>query len=832
MSSTKVITTDNICVSVPGNVDKKPILEKMYYNSKGDDIGSTVENTPLFRVVIKYKSIETHTASITIFDFDKNQLEQNSTYFKSLDHKLDYVVVDLEHAYGEISRDDLQLLFDIGMKTHEFLTEPILDKLDINMSLCNTANITETNINTTSMLFNLDMVERMLKLNKYFGFSHFETAIQTDFFRYALILKHALLTKYTELFGISVVIKGSIKSINREKILADMDNYRSSIIIAHCMKNIFRLYKIATILGGLYPQVVISWMQNIQSNGNQYNHLQSDYFDIPQNICTIEQVTLDNEISILDQYLMYKSLLVTQQFFNLYDHIDKLLYETPNLADMFYTQPNQTLHRKHEMVVSLGLFKARFSAKTSGWFNDFDWTNAIISGGFVYGLLDADNMSLIGSSDIDIYVYGENTRIIHENMKRVLKFFADRCRLLDHYYIRRASVITMIIDNFNFDIQIIPVVAKSPEDIVSKFDFSYIKSFYDGTKVMTCLDALTSMKYKVAFYDRTTENKHNLHARIYKTIKKGFNIHNSDVFNDINPTQILSNNDYEMENRKSRIIQGCFKNVDSNDMGWLIKTLYKTDHVYVALQDVISACEESTDKIHNYLNDYAKSQSSHPNKCVKKDSKIQNSLNNYINSPSRHPNELVKKDSKIQNSLNNYINSPSRHSNKMLKMLSEIDDFSSCKLVARQPCHNIIMYDIVSDTFNVSQRYIITDFTIMKCSNNTILLKPSEQMMQQLVKLYCFSRTHNAEKNGLDSLTFMKSVNGIQCLRLDCTGYMKRNNITNMPTFINELYGEEQKVNKCIVNVYNWVLKQIHNRKNPYNAGIKMVVDFFAFTDI
>lgn len=121
--------------------------------------------------------------------------------------------------------------------------------------------------------------------------------------------------------------------------------------------------------------------------------------------------------------------------------------------------------------------------------------------------------------DLDIFVYGEYAgnkfRLIHDFITTIHKKYEIRVQV-------DRSLINVYIKNIPRIIQFVFTNEKSSNDIISKFDFSYLMMYYENKKLWMnelCKQALitkTSVWCKASSF--------NYGKRIYKTINKGYKI--------------------------------------------------------------------------------------------------------------------------------------------------------------------------------------------------------------------------------------------------------------------------------------------------------------------
>lgn len=188
-----------------------------------------------------------------------------------------------------------------------------------------------------------------------------------------------------------------------------------------------------------------------------------------------------------------KNKLAINEFVDLYDYYDLMFYETHKFH--CYKPINSLKFKNDNMIVDYETFKLRFNEHTNSIFDDFDWSNVIMCGGFLYAILDKTKNSFLQSTDIDLFVYGDN---VIKKIKYILEYFQSNNKEI--YYIVNQNVITIIHPQVKYVIQIIPQESKLPQDIIFDFDLSYVKMYFDGKNIITNIEGLVSMKYNLAIY--------------------------------------------------------------------------------------------------------------------------------------------------------------------------------------------------------------------------------------------------------------------------------------------------------------------------------------------
>lgn len=206
------------------------------------------------------------------------------------------------------------------------------------------------------------------------------------------------------------------------------------------------------------------------------------------------------------------------QIFELYNYEQILLYSPSNCETYYYPT---TQSPKYDQLSLKSDFHQRFATETNNMFTNMNWSNVIIAGGFIFGLVNNINNSIIQSTDIDMYIYGEDTTT---TKNYILQYFSQ----YDPYYVISKNLITIIIPTMKYDIQLIIMNDTNPTKIIHDFDISYVKLYYDGHTVYSALDCMHALKYQVAIFNKV---KINIDKRITKTLMKGLKIEINDEIN-------------------------------------------------------------------------------------------------------------------------------------------------------------------------------------------------------------------------------------------------------------------------------------------------------------
>lgn len=206
-------------------------------------------------------------------------------------------------------------------------------------------------------------------------------------------------------------------------------------------------------------------------------------------------------------------------------------------------------------------------------FPDFDWHNVILAGGYLYGMIDNIHESILPGSDIDLFVYGADPEIIKGKTEYILSYFSKH----NSYYVVNGSVITLIIPDLPYDIQIVSYNCPDPLSVMKKIDYNYVKMFFDGVNIFCTFNCLMAIKYKIAIYENISNAKLD-DTRLYKTIIKGLRLmYDSDVQSEshIDLCKLHNNTEIEFALNKSICIRKLLPVVNRYEITHLIKAYYK-----------------------------------------------------------------------------------------------------------------------------------------------------------------------------------------------------------------------------------------------------------------
>lgn len=201
---------------------------------------------------------------------------------------------------------------------------------------------------------------------------------------------------------------------------------------------------------------------------------------------------------------------VTTSPFDLKCSLDSGLVLT---ADPKYKKDDKTTCSKPE-------FYSRIYSEFIQYFDDMDWKNVLMAGGFVSALMEKNyDQQLYENSDIDLFVYGDiNT--IRKRMKEMCKYFSDKLGKVFMYGFKNVVVVNILSTKYKRPIQLIALGEKNPMRVLESFDLTHCQVGFNGTDVLHTSDYIKSQKSHIT---RITTTSIQLY-RIIKAYKRGYSV--------------------------------------------------------------------------------------------------------------------------------------------------------------------------------------------------------------------------------------------------------------------------------------------------------------------
>lgn len=159
-------------------------------------------------------------------------------------------------------------------------------------------------------------------------------------------------------------------------------------------------------------------------------------------------------------------------------------------------------------------FWENFHKCSDNIFKGIDWNGFVISGGFVLAMINKIQDCLFETSDIDVFVCGDQEKI-QKTVKKLLRHFKKIEPNIQ--FVFTAAMIIVIRETNKRAIQII-FNRRHPHEVVEKFDLSHLQIYCYQEKVFATLYGLWSLKHQMTY-----TKYHILRAdRVYKAIRNGF----------------------------------------------------------------------------------------------------------------------------------------------------------------------------------------------------------------------------------------------------------------------------------------------------------------------
>ncbi|EFC48366.1 hypothetical protein NAEGRDRAFT_78525 [Naegleria gruberi] len=181
----------------------------------------------------------------------------------------------------------------------------------------------------------------------------------------------------------------------------------------------------------------------------------------------------------------------------------------------------------------------------------------VISGGSLLHTLTG-----CGFSDFDLFIInnGESDEIITQAIKQVLLKLEGKTKHLN-YNIMSSKATINICQEGNENIQIVLLKYDTIEELLLFFDLDCCKLVYDGERVLTVLECLRSLKYKINFIHRESGGKSEVHhERALKYGNRGFLTIVADSFH---PLSHVMHCDFIVERIRKILIEKYAKQMQS-----------------------------------------------------------------------------------------------------------------------------------------------------------------------------------------------------------------------------------------------------------------------------
>jgi hypothetical protein len=167
------------------------------------------------------------------------------------------------------------------------------------------------------------------------------------------------------------------------------------------------------------------------------------------------------------------------------------------------------------------LAKERFKLLFGDLLDGFEIKNDfVIAGGSINICLDNSiDIDQNRNTDLDIFLMGTEAEQ-KNSLNYILKYFIDKFGISRIYMNEMSAIKYLWISDTCYHIQIIGTTYKSADEIISYFDMSHVKCWYNGNKFYKSIDCNLSIKSKITFASIIPISD----VRAYKTIKRGYKI--------------------------------------------------------------------------------------------------------------------------------------------------------------------------------------------------------------------------------------------------------------------------------------------------------------------
>lgn len=429
----------------------------------------------------------------------------------------------------------------------EFLeTEKTIDNVTKEFILSNNTNDGSYWVSfNTSLNISIYNYYILLELCDYFGFESLRNIIKYDAHKYYKFVASCFSHDYKKKINskyVNHIIKSKTNSIFN---IGETLELHMIIVICNELKiNIYNLYTLFNnlnythFLNQLHCRFIElpKFYENFYTMDKNLTNPISFKFVKRNLLDDIKQYPLNAILDVYEHNNIYHDKNV---MLKLYDYYDILTYEPIN-CEKYHTE-NYVTPIYHKPSLKLN-FDQRFAQETNNIFENFDWSNIIIAGGFIYGLVNNIHDSIIDSTDIDMYVFdSKNGKDANTTRNYILKYFEQ----YNAIYVVSKHLITIIIPSIKYDIQVIIMDDNIiPQEMVLGFDINFTEIYYDGKDVYASLPCMYALKYQVAVFSKFDKN---LDIRICKTILKGLRVK---VIPQINNTSELFNDYYDEDGIK------------------------------------------------------------------------------------------------------------------------------------------------------------------------------------------------------------------------------------------------------------------------------------------
>lgn len=174
-----------------------------------------------------------------------------------------------------------------------------------------------------------------------------------------------------------------------------------------------------------------------------------------------------------------------------------------------FLQKNYKYEMNDKITVSRSEFFNRLNNKFGDLFDNFDWSNTIMSGGLIYGLIETKyDPQEYANSDIDLFIYGDETTV-KEKMQYIYNYFVIKLNKKFFAFIHKTSSIITIVIPCKISVQIIYKQFRYLIDIFKFPDFTHCQVGYDGSNILYTNEFIEAITTKVTKFTKIMiRNRH------------------------------------------------------------------------------------------------------------------------------------------------------------------------------------------------------------------------------------------------------------------------------------------------------------------------------------
>ena len=200
------------------------------------------------------------------------------------------------------------------------------------------------------------------------------------------------------------------------------------------------------------------------------------------------------------------------------------------------------------MLSSIADVRKKFEEFTFGLFRiikknavEFPFNNVVFAGGSVMKIIDTNYMPKYGrQSDLDMFIIGKTYEEKKETFDRIIKWFENIDPVTGKtnvFFSMIGSVVNIYIKNVKRVFQIISSDAKSPFDVIDRFDLTHIQWCIHNNKLYGTPGACQSLREKTSYVNNVPRLNE---ERFIKALYYGYDVHYTAEAKDVaDITQLL-----------------------------------------------------------------------------------------------------------------------------------------------------------------------------------------------------------------------------------------------------------------------------------------------------